>query len=124
MLESAHKITLNGAIPMFKKLVLAFLPLIIFPAATAFAYDIQILDAVIKDKVIPEATIILQKHGESSLQTKTGTNGKGSFDAPFGGADDATVSMIVKKEGYSNLVVKCPCAGLSYAMSPKMDNLD
>lgn len=109
---------------MIKKLAITFLPFIFFSTSTAFAYDVQILDALVKDQVIPDATIILQKLGESSVQTKTGANGKASFNAPFGGADDATVSMIVKKEGYSNLVVRCPCAGLSYAISPKMDSLD
>ena len=35
------------------------------------------------------------------------------------------MSLIIKKDGYSNLVVKCPCDGLSYAISPVMDqNLD
>lgn len=32
--------------------------------------------------------------------------------------------MIVKKEGYSNLVVKCSCAGMTYAISPAMTSLD
>ncbi len=109
---------------MIKKFTLTFLFLLSFSTTTLYAYNVQILSAVVKDQVIPEATIILQKNGETSLQTKTGANGKASFNAPFGGADDASVSMIVKKEGYSNLVVKCPCSGLAYAISPQMDNLD
>jgi tetratricopeptide (TPR) repeat protein len=32
--------------------------------------------------------------------------------------------MIVKKPGFSNLVVKCPCRGTTYAISPVMANLD
>jgi uncharacterized protein YfaP (DUF2135 family) len=108
---------------MFKKLVFTAL-LAFFSVSTALAYDVQILSAVVKDQAIPDATLILQKNGQSSVQTKTGANGKGSFNAPFGGVDDATVSMIVKKEGYSNLVVKCPCSSLTYAISPNMESLD
>lgn len=107
---------------MIKKLALTIF--IFFSTTTAFAYDVQILNAVVKDQAISDATVILQKHGESSIQTTTGANGKASFNTPFGGKDDAAISMIVKKEGYSNLIVKCPCAGLTYAISPTMANLD
>ncbi|WP_250519353.1 MULTISPECIES: tetratricopeptide repeat protein [unclassified Caballeronia] len=39
-------------------------------------------------------------------------------------ANDSKVLLIIKKAGYSGLVAKCPCAGLSYALSPVMKNLD
>jgi len=109
---------------MIKKLALSVLSLTLFTATTAFAYDVQILSAVVKDQVIPDASIILQKNGETSVKTVTGANGKAYFTAPFNGVDDSSISMIVKKDGYSNLVVKCPCAGLTYALSPNMENLD
>ncbi len=38
--------------------------------------------------------------------------------------DDTDAMVIIKKEGYSTLVAKCPCEGLTYAISPVMDNLD
>ena len=37
---------------------------------------------------------------------------------------DPTALVIVRKEGYSDLVAKCPCAGMTYAVSPFMDKLD
>lgn len=92
-------------------------------AGAAQAIEVQILSAVVKDKSIPEAEIILQKNGEASVRAKTDANGKAKVDAG-GAADDAAVTMIVKKEGYSNLVVKCPCDGLTYAISPVMQSLD
>lgn len=109
---------------MFKKLLLTLPSIALFSATTAFAFDVQILSATVKDKTIPDATVILQKNGQSSIQTKTGANGKATFNAPFGGIDNNTISMIVKKDGYSNLVVQCPCAGLTYALSPTQQNLD
>ncbi len=39
-------------------------------------------------------------------------------------ANDSKVLLIIKKAGYSDLVARCPCAGLSYALSPVMKNLD
>lgn len=93
-------------------------------SSCAYAYDVQILSAVVKDEKIPGADVFLQKNGEASLKAKTDAAGKASFDSPFGGTDDATTSLIVKKDGYSNLVVKCPCAGLTYAISPHMTTLD
>ena len=68
---------------MIKKLALSVLSLTLFTATTAFAYDVQILSAVVKDQVIPDASIILQKNGESSVQTVTATNVKASFNSPF-----------------------------------------
>ena len=32
--------------------------------------------------------------------------------------------MIVRKPGYSDLIAKCPCAGMTYALSPYMQTLD
>jgi uncharacterized protein YfaP (DUF2135 family) len=95
---------------------------------SAWAADgirIQVLSATVKDQRIAGAEVIVQKNGESSLKGTTGADGSARFDKPFGGADDGAVSLIIKKEGYSNLVVKCPCDGLTYAISPVMvQNLD
>lgn len=84
--------------------------------------DVQILSAVIKDKTIDGAEVIFQKVGQASVKSVTNNQGKIAFIAPF--ADDSNVTMIVKKNGYSNLVVKCPCDGMTYAVSPVMSNLD
>ncbi|MES2300420.1 MAG: tetratricopeptide repeat protein [Pseudomonadota bacterium] len=83
---------------------------------------VQILSATVKDKKIDGATVTMQKNGEQSASATTNAQGQVSLKPSF--ADDANALMIVKKAGYSNLIVKCPCAGTSYAISPVMNNLD
>lgn len=68
------------------------------------------------------ATLILQKNGGQSSTATTDSTGQANLNSVF--ADDASSLLIVKKEGYSNLVVKCPCEGITYAISPVMQNLD
>jgi hypothetical protein len=92
--------------------------------ATAHAFEVQILSAVLKDKVIEGAEVILQKNGHTSVTATTDARGRIVLDKPFGGIDDDSVSMIVRKSGHSILVVKCPCNGLVYAVSPHMDDLE
>jgi hypothetical protein len=93
-------------------------------SCTVFAanVDVQILSATVKDKKIENATLILQKNGEQSINATTNAQGQASLNAPFVDSEDAL--LIVKTPGYSNLVVKCPCAGMTYAVSPVMTNLD
>jgi uncharacterized protein YfaP (DUF2135 family) len=86
--------------------------------------EIQILSAVVKDEVIPNAQVIFQKNGETSVNATTDSHGKINIPSPFGGIDDPSVTLIVKKEGYSTLVTKGPCNGLTYAISPTMNTLD
>ncbi|HWV15233.1 MAG TPA: tetratricopeptide repeat protein [Cellvibrio sp.] len=95
-----------------------------FASVTAFAAatEVQILSATLKDQAIAGASITLQKNGEQSVLGTTGADGRATLNAPF--ADSAESLLIVKKPGYSNLVVKCPCAGMTYAISPVMTNLD
>jgi uncharacterized protein YfaP (DUF2135 family) len=94
-------------------------------ALGADAIKVQVLSATVKDQRIAGAEVIAQKNGEASVKGTTGADGVVRFDKPFSGADDSSVSLIIKKEGYSNLVVKCPCDGLTYAISPVMaQNLD
>jgi len=90
--------------------------------ALAANVDVQILSATVKDKKIENATLILQKNGEQSVTGITNAQGQASLHATF--ADSADTLLIVKTPGYSNLVVKCPCAGMTYAVSPVMTNLD
>jgi uncharacterized protein YfaP (DUF2135 family) len=84
--------------------------------------DVQILSATVKDKQIDGATVILQKNGEQSASGSTDAQGRVALTTAF--ADDAGALLIVKKAGYSNLVVKCPCSGTTYAISPVMNSLD
>ena len=85
--------------------------------------QITILSAVVKDKVIAGAQIIFQKNGETSVTATTDNTGKININTPFN-TDDASVTVIVKKEGYSTLVTKAPVNGLTYAISPSMTQLD
>jgi uncharacterized protein YfaP (DUF2135 family) len=90
--------------------------------AIAAEVKVQILSATIKDKKIAGATVTLQKNGETSVVATTNAQGQVSLNSSF--VDDRSTLMIVKKAGYSDLVVKCPCAGTTYAISPIMTNLD
>ena len=84
--------------------------------------NVQILSATIKDKQIDGASVTLQKNGEQSATGSTNAQGQVSLQTTF--PDDAGALLIVKKPGFSNLVVKCPCAGTTYAISPVMNSLD
>jgi len=105
-------------------ILLTSLALLASSAALAADTKVHILDATVKDKVVPGAEIILQKNGETSLTSKTDSRGNVVFTDAFAGVDDGTVTLIAKKEGYSNLVVRCPCNQLTYALSPIMRKLD
>jgi hypothetical protein len=93
-------------------------------AATARAEmtQVQILSAVIKDEKIGDATVILQKNGAQAVSATTNDQGMAALNPGF--SDDEDALLIVKKSGYSNLVVKCPCKGMTYALSPVMTGLD
>jgi hypothetical protein len=93
-------------------------------ALNAHATDlkVQVLSATVKDQKIPEATVILQRNGAQSV--RAATDDQGSAKLAQDQADDANSLIIIKKDGYSDLIAKCPCAGLSYALSPVMQNLD
>lgn len=87
-------------------------------------FKLHLLDATIRDKAVPGAEIIMQRDGEASVKATSDQDGRATLPAPFGGKDDASVTLIVKKAGYSPLVVKCPCSGLTYALSPVIRSLD
>ena len=106
-----------------KKYILAIL---FFSLAQTFyaqsSKEILVLSAVVKDKVIPGAQIIFQKNGEQSIPLVTNQSGKVTIPAEY--QDENNLTIIIKKEGYSTLVSKCPCGGLTYAISPVMEELD
>jgi tetratricopeptide (TPR) repeat protein len=83
---------------------------------------VQVLSAVEKDKVISNAEVMIQRNGESSTKSITNNQGKATINTSF--PDDSNTLLIIKKENYSSLVVKCPCNDLTYALSPVMKNLD
>ncbi|MBK5301686.1 MULTISPECIES: tetratricopeptide repeat protein [Gammaproteobacteria] len=83
---------------------------------------IEVLSAVVKDQKIADAELLLQRNGAQNVVGRTNAQGQVSLTTEF--ADDAGNLLIIKKPGYSNLVVKCPCKGMTYAISPVMQNLD
>lgn len=86
------------------------------------AAEVQILSATVKDKAIAGAKVTLQRHGQQSISAVTDAQGRVRLNNPQPDTSDSL--LIVSAPGYSNLVVKCPCAGMSYALSPVMSNLD
>ncbi len=88
----------------------------------ADSVPVQILSAVVKDQRISEATVIIQKNGATSANGTTDSQGMANLNTEFSDSVDSLI--IVKKPGYSNLVAKCPCKGMTYALSPVMTNLD
>ncbi|MFV0626040.1 MAG: tetratricopeptide repeat protein [Alphaproteobacteria bacterium] len=107
------------------KFLVKLLAIICIPGL-AFATEnteILVLDATVKNKIVTNAEVIFQKSGETSVKTKTDTEGKVNLSTPFG-SDTQDTTLIIKADGYSTLAVKCPCNDLTYAISPKMKNLD
>ncbi|WP_435891068.1 tetratricopeptide repeat protein [Pectobacterium polaris] len=90
--------------------------------ANAQSISIEVLSATIKDKKIDDATVILQKNGAQSVTARSDAAGRAALNAPFDVDQDSL--LIIKKAGYSDLVVKCPCDGMTYAVSPVMKSLD
>ncbi len=84
--------------------------------------EILVLSATVKDKVIPNAEVIFQKNGAISMVEYT--NASGIVTIPQKYRDDPEMIVIIKKDGYSPLITKCPCGGLTYAISPTLQNLD
>lgn len=107
-----------------KKIVLPVALALLGMNAGAYAADvsIDILSATVKDKRIEGVSVTLQRNGAQSVSGTTNASGSVNLGSTF--ADDQDALLIVKKEGYSNLVVKCSCAGMTYAISPAMTSLD
>ena len=104
------------------KLVTSFLILTLTSNVIGQNISIQVLSAVEKDKVLDNAEVMIQRNGESSAKKLTNSQGKTVLNGGF--QDDSNTLLIIKKDNYSSLVVKCPCNDLTYALSPVMKNLD
>ena len=91
-------------------------------SAQAEQLSIDVLSAVVKDQRIADAEVLVQKNGAQTAMGRTDGNGRVNLSTSF--ADDGASLLIVKKSGYSNLVAKCPCKGMTYAISPVMESLD
>lgn len=84
---------------------------------------VTVLSATVKNKLVAGAEVTFQKEGMSSVRGTTDDQGVASVPHAFP-ADDASLKMIIKKEGFSPLVVACPCNGLSYAVSETLLELE
>lgn len=104
------------------KFLMLFLFLCFIENSSGQNISIQVLSAVEKDKVIDNAEVMIQRNGESSAKKLTNSQGKTTINGGF--QDDSNTLLIIKKDNYSSLVVKCPCNDLTYALSPVMKNLD
>lgn len=84
--------------------------------------NIHVLSATVKDQNIANAQVILQKNGEQSASASTNVDGRATVNSSStNGADNL---LIIKKSGYSTLVAKCPCDGMTYALSPVLKDLN
>lgn len=84
--------------------------------------QVQILSATVRDQKIDGASVTLQKNGEQSIVASTDAGGVARLTGL--NALDTAALLIVRKRGYSDLVARCPCGGMTYALSPVMDKLD
>ncbi|MFZ5957932.1 hypothetical protein ACOXVJ_10505 [Pseudomonas knackmussii] len=90
--------------------------------ALAESPSVEILSAVVKDQRIAGADVLIQRNGEHSALANTDAQGRAVLPGTY--PDDGNSLLIIRKPGYSNLVVRCPCRGMTYAISPVMQNLD
>ncbi len=91
-------------------------------AAYAGQTSVEVLSATVKDKKIADAQVVIQRTGEQSLSTNSDASGKAHIVNSSPDTNDSLI--IIKKPGYSTLIAKCPCDGMSYALSPVLKGLD
>lgn len=84
--------------------------------------SVEVLSAVVKDQKIPGAQVVMQRNGEQSISSLSDDSGNAQIGNNASDTNDSLI--IIKKSGYSTLVAKCPCSGMSYALSPTMKGLD
>src|SRR5258708_7716729 len=115
---------MKSSLPLKASCAFAICYLLLSVSLFAQQTEIQVLSAVVKDQAIAGAQVIFQKNGSASVTATTDARGKVKIPSPFGGLDDASITLIIKKDGYSTLVTKGPVNGLTYALSPSMNTLD
>lgn len=103
---------------------LSLLALSISTSFTSYAENksVEVLSAVVKDQKISGAQVVIQRSGEQSISTLSDDSGNAEIGNNLIDTNDSLI--IIKKSGYSTLVAKCPCDGMSYALSPTMKGLD
>lgn len=87
------------------KKIMALGALLFLAQASAAPVSIEVLDATIKDKKIADADVLLQRDGAQTAVGRTNTQGQAQLSPAF--TADENALLIIKKPGFSNLVVKC-----------------
>lgn len=103
-------------------LYFSMLGLIIPTLSYADAINIHVLSATVKDQNIENAQVILQKNGEHSASSSTNAEGRATVNSTS--TNESENLLIIKKSGYSTLIAKCPCDGMTYALSPVLKDLN
>lgn len=85
--------------------------------------SVHVLSATVRDQKIAGAEVLLQENGQQTIHGYSDANGDFNGTPAFS-ADDPAATLIIRKEGYSTLVARCPCNHLTYAVSPAMRELD
>lgn len=85
----------------------------------AQALSIQVLDALAKGAPLADAQVQLQQ-GTTQVAGSTDAQGRVTLTAQV--ADSPASELLIRKAGYADLRVKCPCQGLNFALSPVLEN--
>lgn len=83
----------------------------------------QVLSATARDKPISGAEVILLKEGYNVVTNRTDAKGRAKVLTPYE-TNDKDVILLIKAAGYSPIIVRCPCDGMTYALSEPMTHLD
>ncbi|NBF01688.1 tetratricopeptide repeat protein [Pseudomonas sp. Fl5BN2] len=90
-------------------------------AAQAQSLSIVVLDAVVKGGVLADAEVLVQ---QGTLKSSGRTDAQGRLSLATDVVEAPTSELLIRKLGYADLRVKCPCLGLNYALSPVLANPD
>jgi tetratricopeptide (TPR) repeat protein len=93
-------------------------------AAAKEMISINVLDSQIKGQPVAGATITFEKNGVAVNGGITDSHGRLIIkDGIFGGVDDSSVKIIIRKTGYATLAVRGPFNGLTFALSREMKDI-
>lgn len=108
-----------------KKLVfIIIIAMMCIPVFAKEIISINVLDSQVKGKPIEGADISFSKDGENINVGKTDSHGRLIVkDGIFGGIDDSSVTIIIKKSGYATQIVRGPFNGLTFALSKEMKEI-
>ncbi|WP_025128464.1 YfaP family protein [Pseudomonas sp. PH1b] len=90
-------------------------------AVQAGSLSIEVLDAVVKGAVLADAEVTVQ---QGTLKSTGRTDTQGRLTLATEAVDSAVSELLIRKLGYADLRTQCPCQGLSYALSPVLQDPD